>query len=285
MIKEKRKKRRRFKNVLIGILIFMLIVAISALIVVKVFVVKNVKIEGNELYDEQLITETVLNDKYSWNSLYVLLKYTFIDMEEVPFIDTMEVSLADPQTLKVKVYEKGMLGYLYISAIGENAYFDKDGFVVETSARIIENVPKIEGIICDEVVLYEKLPIDNQTLRELLTLTQALKRVHLEPDVIHYGLKQSPILTYGNKEVWLGSMKLLTQKVEIMKINLPKLEGMAGIMHLENWTEESRPFIFEKELEMPDADTGDGAGENQDTESESANASERPQDNDSNNGN
>ena len=70
-----------------------------------------------------------------------------------------------------------------------------------------------------------------------------------------------------------------------MKINLPKLEGMAGIMHLENWTEESRPFIFEKDLQMPDADTGDGAGENQDTESESANASEIPQDNDSNNGN
>ena len=254
MIKEKRKKRRRFKNVLIGIFIFLLIAAISALIIVKVFVVKNVKIEGNELYDEQLITDTVLNDKYSWNSLYVLLKYTFVDIEDVPFIDTMEVSLANPQTLKVKVYEKGMLGYLYISAIGENAYFDKDGFVVETSSRIIEHVPKIEGLVCDEVVLYEKLPIDNQTLRELLTLTQALKRADLEPDVIHFGLKHSPVLTYGNKEVWLGSIELLTQKVERIKVNFPKLEGMAGILHMENWTEESKNIIFEKELEMPEED-------------------------------
>ena len=204
MIKEKRRKQRLLKKVLIGILVFMLLAMIAAFVVVKVFVVNNVKVEGNELYDEQLITETVLNDEYSWNSLYVLLKYTFMDIENVPFIDTMEISLADPQTLKIKVYEKGMLGYLYIAAIGENAYFDKDGFVVETSTRIIENVPKIEGIICDEVVLYEKLPIDNQKLRELLTLTQALKREGLDPDIIHFGLKQSPVLSYGNKEVWLG---------------------------------------------------------------------------------
>ena len=187
MIKEKRRKQRLLKKVLIGILVLMILLVIAAFVVVNVFVVKNVKVEGNELYEEQLITDTVLNDEYSWNSLYVLLKYTFIDIENVPFIDTMEVSLADPQTLKIKVYEKGMLGYLYIAAIGENAYFDKDGFVVETSTRIIEGVPKIEGITCDEVVLYEKLPIDSQKLRELLTLTQTLKRDNLNPDIIHFG--------------------------------------------------------------------------------------------------
>lgn len=281
MIKEKRRKQRLFKKVLIGILVFMLLTMIAAFVVVKVFVVSNVKVEGNELYDEQLITETVLNDKYSWNSLYVLLKYTFMDIENVPFIDTMEISLADPQTLKIKVYEKGMLGYLYIAAIGENAYFDKDGFVVETSTRIIENVPKIEGIICDEVVLYEKLPIDNQKLRELLTLTQALKREGLDPDIIHFGLKQSPVLSYGNKEVWLGSVELLTQKVSRMKEIMPNLEGLAGILHMENWSEESANIIFEKEMEMSDVNTEDTSEGNQDAEEEGVNEGETPQDDDS----
>ena len=281
MIKEKRRKQRLLKKVLIGILVFMLLTMIAAFVVVKVFVVSNVKVEGNELYDEQLITETVLNDKYSWNSLYVLLKYTFMDIENVPFIDTMEISLADPQTLKIKVYEKGMLGYLYIAAIGENAYFDKDGFVVETSTRIIENVPKIEGIICDEVVLYEKLPIDNQKLRELLTLTQALKREGLDPDIIHFGLKQSPVLSYGNKEVWLGSVELLTQKVSRMKEIMPNLEGLAGILHMENWSEESANIIFEKEMEMSDVNTEDTSEGNQDAEEEGVNEGETPQDDDS----
>lgn len=292
MIKEKRRKQRLLKKVLIGILVFMVLTVISIFVVVNVFVVSNVKVEGNELYDEQLITDTVLNDEYSWNSLYVLLKYTFVDIENVPFIDTMEVSLEDPQTLKIKVYEKGMLGYLYIAAIGENAYFDKDGFVIETSSRIIEDIPKIEGIICDEVVLYEKLPIENQKLRELLTLTQALKREGLDPDVIHFGLKQSPVLSYGNREIWLGSVELLTQKVSRLKEILPSLEGMAGILHMEEWSEESANIIFEKELEVPsegenaDGETGEeGSGENsdenQDAEGEGADEAETPQDDDS----
>lgn len=254
MIREKRRKQKLIKRLLIGILVFMILTVIAVFVVINVFVVKTVKVEGNELYDEQLITDTVLNDEYSWNSLYVLLKYTFIDIKEVPFIDTMEVRLEDPQTLKIKVYEKGMLGYLYIAAIGENAYFDKDGFVVETSTRIIENVPKIEGIVCDEVVLYKKLPIESQSLREMLTLTQALKRTELEPDIIHFGLAQSPVLYYGNTEVWLGSIELLTQKVERLAEILPSIDDMAGILHLENWTEETANIIFEKELEIPDED-------------------------------
>lgn len=277
MIKEKRRRQKFIKKLLIGILVFMILTVIAIFVVINVFVVQNVKVEGNELYDEQLITDTVLNDEYSWNSLYVLLKYTFVDTEEVPFIDAMEVRLEDPQTLKIKVYEKGMLGYLYISAIGENAYFDKDGFVVETSTRIIEGVPKMEGISCDEVVLYEKLPIENQQLRDILTLTQALKREGLEPDSIHFGLEQAPVLYYGDTEVWLGSIELLTQKVTRLKEIMPSLNGVPGILHMESWTEESSNIIFEKAPEVPEEDTRT-EGEAPDDGVEPSEGEEEPQD-------
>lgn len=290
MIKEKRRKQRRFKKLLIAILVFMLLTVIAVFVVINVFVVKNVKVEGNELYDEQLITDTVLNDEYSWNSLYVLLKYTFIDIKEVPFIDAMEIKLEGPQTLKIKVYEKGMMGYIYIPAIGENAYFDKDGFVVETSTRIIENVPKMEGISCDEVVLYERLPIDNQKLRDMLTLTQRLKGAGIQPDSIHFGLEKSPVLFYGDTEVWLGSMKLLTQKIAHLTADgvFSNIKGVAGIVHMENWTEESANFIFEKLPEVPE-DEGeagedeeiDADGSSQDDADKSENDDEPPQDDDS----
>ena len=285
MIKEKRKKQRLLKKLIIAIAIIMLLVVIAVLIVVNVFVVKKVKVEGNKLYDEQLITETVLNDKHSWNSLYVLLKYTFVDTKDVPFIDAMEVKLVDPQTLKIKVYEKGMLGYLYIPTIGENAYFDKDGFVVETSTRIIAHVPRIEGITCDEVVLYEKLPIETQKLREMLTLSQALKREGLDPDMIHFGMDQSPVLYYGSAEVWLGSIELLTQKVTRLTEILPSIQELTGVLHMEEWTEESSNIIFEKLPEVVEEETEEAEGE---TESEapqdggdgSTNDEETPQDDD-----
>ena len=269
MIKEKRRRQRRMKKFFMALLVFILLAVISAFIVMKVFVVKTVKVEGNKLYNEQLIRETVLNDEYSWNSLYVLLKYTFLDTQEVPFIDTMEIKLNSPSSLTIKVYEKGLLGYLHIPAINQMAYFDKDGFVVETSTRVIENVPKIDGISCEEVVLFEKLPIDDQQLRDMLTLTQTLKREGLEPDAIEFGTLHAPIVYYGNTEVWLGSIELLTQKVERLNEIMPNILGMEGVLHMENWTEESANIIFEK-IESVEADTeveGDaetGENENED---------------------
>lgn len=292
MIKEKRRRQRRMKRLMIALLVFLIVAAIAAFIVVKVFVVKTVKVEGNKLYNEQLIKETVLNDEYSWNSLYVLLKYTFVDTEEVPFIDTMEITLNSPTKLTIKVYEKGMMGYLHIPSINQMAYFDKDGFVIETSARVIENVPKIEGITCEEVVLFEKLPIEEQDLRDILTLTQALKREGLEPDSIHFGLDKSPVVYYDDTAVCLGSMELLTQKMDRLYEIFPNIKGIAGILHMENWTEETTNIIFEKievpeveadteteaeegnEGEKTEADTG--TDETQDGEEESSDSKEEP---------
>ena len=190
----------------------------------------------------------MLNDKYSWNSLYVFLKYRFVDTKKVPFVDTMEITLKDPQTLHIKVYEKGIMGYLYISSIDENAYFDKDGLVVETSSKVIDGTPQIIGIDCDKVVLYEKLPIGNAKLREILTLTQALKRNSLIPDSITYGVANEPLLAYGKIKVEMGSLELLTQKVERLAKIKPSLEGMDGTLHLENWTEETTNIVFDKNI-------------------------------------
>ena len=247
-IKEQRKRKKRRR---IGICIFLVVLmlfALAALIVVKVFTVQNVVVEGNSLYSADQIKNMVLDDDYSWNSLYVDLKYRFVDVGEVPFVDTMEITLKDPQTLHIKVYEKGMMGYLYISSIDENAYFDKDGIVVETSSKVIDGTPQIIGIDCDKVVLYEKLPIGNAKLREILTLTQALKRNSLIPDSVTYGVANEPVLAYGKVKVEMGSLDLLTQKVERLAKIKPSIENLEGTLHLENWTEETTNIVFDKKV-------------------------------------
>lgn len=244
MIRERRKKKRRAKRILLAVLIVLLVLAGAAAIAINVFQVKHVEVEGNELYGAEVIEKTVLNDEYSWNSLYVFLKYRFVKTEEVPFIDEMEITLKDPQTLHIKVYEKGMMGYLYIPSINENAYFDNDGFVVETSAEKIPDVTQLLGIDCSEVVLYEKLPIEADVLRGILTLTQALKRSGQIPDSVTYGVKNEPVLKYGKVEVEMGDLSLLTQKVERLARIMPRLKGQSGTLHMENWTEDTTNIVF-----------------------------------------
>ena len=255
MIKEERRRKKSRKIGLYILLILILLIAAGVFIVMNVFTVENVVVEGNELYSSTQIENMVLNDEYSWNSLYVDLKYRFVDIGEVPFVDTMEVSLDNPHTVHIKVYEKGMLGYLYINSIGQNAYFDKDGFVVETSTEVIDGVPKITGISCEEVVLYEKLQLENSDiLRDLLNLTQTLKKYNLLPDEIQYDSNMEPVLYYGTIQVKIGSEDNLSQKVVRLSIILPQLDGLSGTLHLETWTPETTDIIWDRAEEQSETE-------------------------------
>ena len=255
MIEEERRRKMRRKIGLYILLILILLIAAGVFIVMNVFTVENVVVEGNELYSSTQIENMVLNDEYSWNSLYVDLKYRFVDIGEVPFVDTMEVSLDNPHTVHIKVYEKGMLGYLYINSIGQNAYFDKDGFVVETSTEVIDGVPKITGISCEEVVLYEKLQLENSDiLRDLLNLTQTLKKYNLLPDEIQYDSNMEPVLYYGTIQVKIGSEDNLSQKVVRLSIILPQLDGLSGTLHLETWTPETTDIIWDRAEEQSETE-------------------------------
>ena len=246
MIREERRKKRRIRSFLHGLLIFAIIIAAATLVVMKLFTVEKVVVEDNKLYDDKVIEEAVLNDDYSWNSLYVFLKYKFSGTKDIPFVDTMDIYLSNPHTINIKVYEKGMMGYIYIPAIKENAYFDKDGLVVETSKKEIENVPRIQGIKCEEVVLYDKLPIEKKQLKELLTLTQGLKRSKLVPETITYGVENEPIVSYGETRIIIGDTKELTKKLTRLVEIMPSIEGMKGDLHLEKWSESSTNIVFEK---------------------------------------
>lgn len=243
----KRKKQKRRKFWLVVVLTFLCLIAAAVLIVWKVFTVENVIVEGNERYSDQQIEKFVRSDEYSWNSLYVAFKYRFLDVEEIPFVDSMEVSLDNPHTLRVNVYEKGIIGYLYISAIEQNAYFDTDGFVVETSKEAIENIPQVEGIECDRVVLYEKLPLkDEKVLKALLTATQSLKKNDVVPKQILFDASGEISLRYGGIEVLLGAAENLTQKILRLPYILPEISGKNGTLHLESWTENNSDIVFQE---------------------------------------
>lgn len=247
MIRDERKKRKRRKIKTIAILLVLLLLVVTGFVVVNVFTIREVAVEGNELYADDQIEASILNDAYSWNSLYVYLKYKLLDTTEVPFVDTMEVSLVSPHKLHISVYEKGLLGYLYIDSIGQNAYFDKDGFVEETSQKIIPGVPKITGLTCENVVLYEKLSFgDKKVLKTLLSATQTLKKYELIPDTIDYNEQKEITLYYGNVSVLLGNSDNLTDKIMRMSYIYPNISGLAGVLHMESWSEETSDISFVK---------------------------------------
>lgn len=243
MIKEKRRKKARRKKTVIFILIFVCLIGILILVGIKGFNLENVKVSGNELYSDRQIKESILNDEYSWNTLYVILKYKLFQMPEIPFIDEMEVTFVSPHAIQIKVYEKAIIGYIEVN--NQNVYFDKDGFVVEISKRLIEDVPKVEGITCQEVIVYEKLSLDDEyALTLLLTFSQQLEKYGLVPQTISFNGNDNLIADFGNIKADIGNSDYLVEKVMRLDAIMPQLSGKKGTLHLENWTPLTTDAVF-----------------------------------------
>lgn len=236
-------QRKHKKIAKIVVLSILLAIVTAIYICIRFFVVEEVAVEGNELYDDDTIKETILNDAYSWNTLYVYLKYTFLDVGEVPFIDTMDVAFVGPTSLKVTVYEKGLIGYTYIDSIEKNAYFDKDGFVIEISDDVIDGVPCITGLGCKSATVYQKLDVTESALKTLLTATQTLEKYDLSPDQIQYKSGGNITLYFGGIQVDMGSSNQFAQKTMRLSKILPDLMGN-GILHLDKWSEQSSDVTF-----------------------------------------
>lgn len=244
-VRKRRKRKKIGRMILTAILIIAMLTGLCAILIWKVFVVKSVSVKGNEIYTDKQIEDWVLDKEYSWNSLYVYFENKCNKTEEIPFVDSLRIRLKSPQKLEITVVEKGILGYLYVPSLGKNAYFDKDGFVVEISSEIIPGVTKINGLSVQTAELYKKLSIgeNSKLLRTLLSVTQLLKKYERVPEVIL--IQNSNVyLSYGAIQVNLGSGTDLNEKILRMDQILLQLDGMSGMLHLETWSETNTDIYF-----------------------------------------
>lgn len=76
------------------------------------YTVTNVYVEGNVHYSNEEIMDMVMSGRYGNNSLILSLKYRDKSIEGIPFVEKMDVSVLDPHTVKIEVYEKALAGYV-----------------------------------------------------------------------------------------------------------------------------------------------------------------------------
>lgn len=238
------KKTINFKWILSGIAA--LILLFSVLIAVGIFRVKKVDVSGNSYYSEEQITKLVMEDSYN-NSLYLMLQYGYFGGKEIPFVDNVEVSFVSPGHVKIRVYEKTMIGY--VEYMGSNLYFDKDGTVVESSNEVLAGIPCIKGLKFDTLSLYKPLNVENTQMFEvLLSMTQMMKKYELAPDAITLKNDGAEIvLTFLNVRVNLGAGDNMDEKAARIKSLLPDLADKSGVLHMEEYTNESTNISFIKD--------------------------------------
>lgn len=208
------------------------------------FTVKTVIVDGNVHYSDEEIQEMVLGGKLGKNSLYLTLKYRDKQIEDVPFIESMDVDIVSNDTVKITVYEKTMAGY--VEYMDKYFYFDNDGTVVESSDIRTLGIPQIKGLEFDHIVLLEKLPVEDENIfNHILDISQLMDKYGISAQQIYFDRDYQITLYFGDAKIKLGGTEYIDEKIMKLKMILPNIEGKKGVLRMENYTPDSSGVTFE----------------------------------------
>ena len=223
-------------------LIFLVIVALAFLLVY--FRVTKVEVIGNSHYTKEEIQEMVLNGNVTDNSLLLSVKYRNKSIQDVPFVESMDVEVLGHDSIRIMVYEKSLAGC--VTYLGNYMYFDREGIVVESASVATEGVPEITGLHFEYVQLYETLPVENgEIFKEILTLTQLLEKYEICADKIYFDPDMNVTLYFGNAKVRLGNDSHIDEKIMQLSVMVPAIEGKSGVLDMSDFNENNKTLTFE----------------------------------------
>ncbi len=242
IFEERPAKRKKKSYKIYAFFVILFVLAIIVLSFVVLFYIQEIEVTGNGYCSEKQIIDTVQNDKYSVNSLYVWGKYMLGRGEKLPCLEEMKVGFGWPWVLKVKVKEKQIVGYIRIGE-EEYAYFDKEGMIVKKDTAYQEGLPCIEGIDVGKTQLYKRIESENTKIfGEILETSQELKKYNMTAEKIV--CKNNKIYVYiGQLCVSLGD-NVTAEKIAQISPIIEKLEGKTGTLHLENYGEGRKTITF-----------------------------------------
>lgn len=256
------------KRKLYRILIEAVVVAlfIAALVFFVGFRVTKVQIEGNQYYTDEEIKKMVLDAPNAGNSILVMLTKTEEKTKDAQMIDHVTIKRKNRNTIVVNVKEKQMVGCLEFQ--GQYVNFDRQGVIQIITDEQMAGVPLIDGLSVKSVKVGQKLKgINSKKLNTILSVGKMLEKSEQKPDRLVFNDMNQLVLYYGEVEIRLGSDENMDEKMNRLSGILPQLEGMEGILHLENITEDTAGVVFDKASEAEDGEE-EQDGENSDTSSQ-----------------
>lgn len=226
------------------------------------FRVTSVQVEGNSFYMDDEIKNMVTNVPLAKNSILAGFINTEKSTKDAAMIDSIKISRINRNTLLLQVEEKQIIGYIEYQ--GQCLNFDRQGIIQIITDEPMENVPKIEGIDVKEAVQGERLSgISRTKLNTILSVGKMLEKMENKPDRLEFNDLNQLVMYYGDIEVRLGDDENMDEKINRLVGILPELEGMSGILHLENTTEDSESVVFDDATqETEDQQEQETAGEN-----------------------
>ena len=151
--------------------------------------------------------------------------------------------------MRISVYEKALAGY--VNYLDHYVYFDKDGYVVESSTVLTEGIPQVTGLSYESVEIGKQLGGSNNDIFDrTLDLTKLMDKYNLAVDKIYFHEDGAVTLYFGRVRVNLGAQSAhLEDKIMDLPQFLEHLEGMSGVLDMTQYDEDLGIYIFRSDEE------------------------------------
>jgi len=241
-----RMRSRNSGSVLVRIgkklLLLIIILGLPSILFISTFYIKKLEVVGTQRYTAEQITAELIKTKLDSNSLYLYLKHRYIADVKLPFVEKIDVTMTGTHTVTAYVYEKMIAGC--VEFMGEYMYFDKDGIVVESSSRRLEDIPIIKGLKFDRILLSEKLEVQKDELFDvIINLTQLVHKYELNVDTITFNSDYEVTLDSGDIRILLGKKNTYDETLSELKNILAEAKGMEITIDMRNYVKGEQNII------------------------------------------
>lgn len=253
-VKTPHPRERKWLIVMVGILA-------AVLIFLMMFKVNKIIVTGNTRYTDDEIKALVINENSFNNTLLYCLVNHNIKTEDVPLLESIDVSYVDRNTIRLKANEKLTIGMFQSG--DKVCCIDQDGIVVEVLDQEESenlNLPLIYNL-CDSGEEGEKIELEDYTpLNTLHAFMSAFEKYGIMPNGIYLEDEAAKLdseetvktytLTFGEIKVLAGQDEHLEEKVKRTAAILSQLNSRGittGTLHLENYDEDTENIIFDTE--------------------------------------
>lgn len=236
------------KKKILLILTAVLVLLTVAYLVLDLYTVENVSVEGNVHYTASGIRDIVERGWFADNTLMLSLKYKDKSIKDIPFIETIDVNVVSRNAVKINVREKEIAGY--VRYMDRFMYFDKDGVVVEASGVETEGLPLVTGLQFDSFKMYAALPVNNEhVFQTVLNMTQAIDAAGLKAEEIAFDKDYDISFVTGDVRVSIGDDKNMNEKVQMAAklLSSEEMTGRKGTLHIENYQEGKELYYFKND--------------------------------------
>ena len=114
----------------------------------------------------------------------------------------------------------------------------------------VTDVPMVLGITTGDVLIGQKISVENDSIfNTILGITRMVEKYQILPECVFFDQDYNITMVYneGRVHCQLGQDTLLEEKITRVAAILPKLENQTGILHLEDYAEDTTNIIFSQE--------------------------------------